>query len=104
MQKLRGRKINDLEFSNFIDIIQVQSKKYLHKKISFVDRFYPSSKMCSKCKNIKEDLSLRDREYNCLKCGLITDRNLNAALNIKYKLTHPLAPSLCKKRKGERSK
>jgi putative transposase len=83
MQKLWGRKINDLGFSNFINIIEVQSKKYLHKTIKFIDRFYPSSKMCSKCKNIKDDLSLKDRIYHCLKCDLKIDRDLNAALNIK---------------------
>ncbi len=83
MQKLWGRKINDLGFANFINIIQIQSKKYLHKSIKFIDKFYPSSKMCSKCKNIKEGLSLKDRVYHCLKCGLIIDRDLNAALNIR---------------------
>jgi putative transposase len=92
MQKLWGRKINDLGFANFIDIIQVQSKKYLHKNVSFIDRFFPSSKMCSQCKNLKADLSLQDRVYNCLKCGFSIDRDLNAALNIRdYEMGHRLS-------------
>ncbi len=48
--------------------------------------------MCSKCKNIKEDLSLEDRVYHCLKCSLIIDRDLNAALNIRdYEMGHRLS-------------
>lgn len=48
-----------------------------------VDRFYPSSKKCSTCGNIKGDLELRDRTYTCDTCGLKIDRDLNAALNLK---------------------
>jgi putative transposase len=92
MQKLWGRKINDLGFANFIDIIQTQTKKYLNKSVLFIDRFFPSSKMCSQCKNLKADLSLQDRVYNCLVCGLNIDRDLNAALNIKdYEMGHRLS-------------
>ena len=47
-----------------------------------VDRFYPSSKKCSCCGNIKKDLKLSDRVYVC-KCGLTIDRDLNAAINLK---------------------
>jgi putative transposase len=42
-----------------------------------------TSKMCSACKNIKEDLKLHDRTYNCNACGVAIDRDLNAAYNIK---------------------
>ena len=47
-----------------------------------VDRFYPSSKTCSCCGNIKKDLKLSDRTYICDKCGLIIDRDLNASINL----------------------
>lgn len=47
-----------------------------------VDRFYPSSKTCSCCGNIKKDLKLSDRIYICDKCGLIIDRDLNASINL----------------------
>ena len=51
------------------------------------DRFYPSSKMCSCCGNIKKDLKLKDRTYNCTSCGLTIDRDYNASLNLaNYKL------------------
>lgn len=47
-----------------------------------VDRFYPSSKVCSDCGKIKQDLRLSDRIYIC-ECGNIIDRDLNAAINLK---------------------
>lgn len=55
--------------------------------IEFVlaDRFYPSSKTCSNCGNIKKDLKLSDRTYKCSECGLVIDRDYNAAINLmKY--------------------
>ncbi len=45
-------------------------------------RTYPSSKMCSKCGYKMRDLSLSEREYVCDQCGLMIDRDLNAALNL----------------------
>ena len=51
------------------------------------DRWYPSSKACSCCKNIKKDLKLSDRTYNCNVCGLVIDRDKNASINLgNYKL------------------
>ena len=47
-----------------------------------VDRFYPSSKVCSCCGFIKSDLKLSDRVYKCDSCGLEIDRDLNAAENL----------------------
>ena len=46
------------------------------------DRFYPSSKLCSCCRNIKKDLRLSDRIYRC-ECGNIIDRDFQAAINLK---------------------
>lgn len=53
------------------------------RELVFVDRFYPSSKKCSCCGNIKHDLTLKDREYICDNCGLVIDRDNNASLNIE---------------------
>ena len=51
------------------------------------DRFYPSSKTCSRCGHIKRDLKLKDRTYICPECGLVIDRDLNAAINLaNYKV------------------
>ena len=52
-----------------------------------VDTFYPSSKTCSNCGNIKRDLKLKDRIYICPHCGLVIDRDINASINLsRYNL------------------
>ena len=51
-------------------------------RLIFADRFYPSSKTCSQCGQIKKDLKLSDRTYHC-DCGLHIDRDLNAAINLR---------------------
>ena len=52
-------------------------------KVTVANRYYPSSKMCSKCGNTKETLSLSERIYNCEVCGLKINRDLNAAINLE---------------------
>lgn len=52
--------------------------------ISKANMFYPSSKLCSCCGNKKHDLKLSDRIYKCDKCGLIIDRDYNAAINLMH--------------------
>lgn len=47
-----------------------------------VDRWFPSSKTCSACGSVKTKLPLSDRTYACTDCGLLTDRDLNAAVNL----------------------
>ena len=51
-------------------------------KLIIADRFYPSSKLCSCCGNIKKDLKLSDRTYRC-ECGNVIDRDFQASLNLK---------------------
>ena len=52
--------------------------------VESVDRWFPSSKMCSSCGCVKEKLSLSERVFEC-SCGLVLDRDLNAAINLsKY--------------------
>jgi putative transposase len=54
-------------------------------KLTVVDRFYPSSKTCSNCSEVKTELSLKDRIYECEHCGHVQDRDLNAAINLAKK-------------------
>ena len=62
---------------------QLEYKANWHnREFIYVDRFFPSSKTCSCCGNVKQDLTLSDRVYNCASCGLEMDRDLNAARNI----------------------
>ena len=51
-------------------------------ELRIVDRFYPSSKLCHECGNIKSDLKLSDRIYKCT-CGYEADRDYNASLNLR---------------------
>lgn len=46
------------------------------------DRWYPSSKTCSDCGAVKTKLALSEREYRCQECGMVLDRDLNAARNL----------------------
>ena len=50
--------------------------------VIMADRFFPSSKLCSCCGNIKKDLKLSDRIYKC-ECGNVIDRDFQASLNLK---------------------
>lgn len=52
-------------------------------KLTVVNRFYPSSKTCSNCNEIKKDLKLSDRTFKCSCCGHKMDRDLNASMNLK---------------------
>lgn len=51
------------------------------RKIVIVDRYFPSSKLCSGCGQVKEELKLSERTYKC-DCGLEIDRDMNAAINL----------------------
>lgn len=88
MQAMWGRKIGDLARSAFMGILQyVASVK--SKLVHLVNRFYPSSKTCSACGHIQE-LKLSDRRWACTGCGVIHDRDLNAAVNIHREGTSSL--------------
>ena len=81
MSKLWGRKVNDLAFSEFMQILEwVATKK--GKLVGKINRWYPSSKTCSSCGAVKKDLTLSDREWVCTDCGVLHDRDLNASVNI----------------------
>lgn len=74
--------ISDLGFGEFRR--QLEYKTLLHGNTLIVaDRWYPSSKACSGCGKIKETLLLSEREFTCESCGLVIDRDQNAAINLK---------------------
>lgn len=51
-------------------------------KLVLADRFFPSSKKCSACGAVRNELSLAERIFRCQECGLVLDRDLNAARNL----------------------
>ena len=98
--KLKYITIEDLKVSNMIKnkhlskAIQEQNfysirTKLINKckernvELRLVDTFYPSSKICSCCGNIKKDLKLNDRNYKCYNCGIEIDRDYNASINLE---------------------
>jgi putative transposase len=63
--------------------VKLQYKCMLNRiELRVVDRFYPSSKLCSKCGSIDKTLKLSDRVYVCKECGCIIDRDKNASINL----------------------
>ena len=73
-----------IQQQNLYEFIRQMKYKCEWLGIEFVQvgRFYPSSKTCSCCGNIKKDLKLSDRTYICQECGLVIDRDLNASINL----------------------
>jgi putative transposase len=76
-----AKSISDCSWSKFVELLKYKADWY-GKTIVQINRFFPSSKLCSECGKIKENLKLEDREYICEFCGLIIDRDYNAAINI----------------------
>jgi putative transposase len=77
-----AKSISDASFSKFKLMLEYKANWY-GKKVVKIDTFFPSSKTCSSCGAIKQDLTLKDRVYECACCGLSMDRDHNAAINIK---------------------
>ena len=76
-----AQSVSDVSFGELCR--QIEYKSQLNGvKVSKAGRFYPSSKTCSICGNIKQDLGLSDRTYHCDKCGAVIDRDYNASLNL----------------------
>lgn len=78
-----AKHIQDAMFSEFRRQLEYKCLQY-GIYLVIADRFYPSSKTCSYCGNIKSNLNLKERVYKCNSCGLEKDRDLNAAENLVY--------------------
>ncbi|CUA64453.1 TPA: transposase [Campylobacter fetus subsp. venerealis] len=76
-----AKSLVDVSFYEFNRQLEYKAN-YMQKEIHRVDKFYPSSKTCCVCGNIKQDLTLKDRIYKCKSCGNIIDRDLNASINL----------------------
>ena len=81
-----ARGIADAQFYEFKRQVEYKSKHLKERDVDitilYADAFYPSSKTCSHCGNVKSKLSLSERTYNCTECGYVEDRDLNAAKNL----------------------
>ena len=76
-----AKSISDVSWSKFVELLKYKVDWYGRELVQ-IDKFFPSSKLCSNCGNIKKDLTLKDRVYQCSSCGTTLDRDYNASLNI----------------------
>lgn len=76
-----AKHIADAAFGEFRRQLEYKTAR-TGARLHIVDRWYRSSKTCSKCGSVKAKLSLSERTYRCDSCGLVLDRDLNAAINI----------------------
>lgn len=73
--------LSDVALGTFYSMLEYKAE-WNDRKFVKIDRFFPSSKMCSGCNFIKQDLTLNDRTWTCSQCGVKHDRDLNASINI----------------------
>jgi len=76
-----AKAIQDSSWSSFVNLLEYKCKWYGRTLIK-VDRFFPSSKACSDCGYINQNLKLKDREWICKGCGVVHQRDWNASKNI----------------------
>lgn len=81
MKRLWGRKISDLAFYQFIQLLNYKCFKH-NKTFLQIDKWTPTTKPCSNCGYSNNNLSLKDRQWTCDQCDTTHDRDINAAVNI----------------------
>ena len=79
-EKLASKNITEANLRKFRILLTDRIRKY-NTELIIVDKYYPSTKKCNRCGNIKE-MKINDRTYKCNCCGLVIDRDLNSAINL----------------------
>jgi putative transposase len=82
-----ARSIADAGFGEFRRQLDYKTR-WNGGRLLVADRWYPSSKTCSRCQAVKAKLSLSERTYHCAACGLDLDRDVNAARNLLHLATN----------------
>jgi len=77
-----AKSIQELSLNRFKQILMYKAE-WCGRDVIQVNRWFPSSKLCSCCGYKKDNLTLKDRTWLCPECNSIHDRDLNAAINIK---------------------
>ena len=88
--------IADCGFFEFRRQLEYKTQWY-GSKLTVVDRFYPSSQLCSCCGN-RQKIPLKERVYKCSNCDTIIDRDLNASINLKNYGSTPSSGETCKRK------
>lgn len=76
-----SRVISDAGWAELRRQLEYKAEWY-GREVLVIDRFFPSTKRCSDCGYINQNLTLNDRTWTCPACGVIHDRDVNAAINI----------------------
>lgn len=76
-----SKAISDVGWGTFKQLLEYKSLWYGARLVT-ADKFYPSSRLCSGCGCLNQELKLSNRIYRCCECGLEIDRDLNSALNL----------------------
>jgi putative transposase len=81
MKTVWGRKVSDLGFATFVDILY-HVADITGVVVQHIDRWFPSTKRCHICGHVNNSITLRDRVWTCPQCRTTHRRDLNAAINI----------------------
>ena len=84
-----SKAIQNQKFYEFRNKLKHKCEQF-RNELRIVDRWYPSSKTCHNCGNVKKTLRLSDRKYIC-NCGYVSDRDYNASLNLRDAKTYKIA-------------
>jgi putative transposase len=76
-----AKAINDVGWTSFVSQLEYKAQWYGRNLVK-IDKWYPSSKRCFDCGHILETLALDVRVWTCPECGIVHDRDINAAKNI----------------------
>ncbi len=86
-----ARSISDASWREFRSLLEYKAAWY-GREVVAVDRFFPSSRLCSHCGTLQEKMPLSVRTWTCDSCGTTHDRDVNAAKNL---LAAGLAVTVC---------
>ncbi|MCR4660913.1 MAG: transposase [Clostridia bacterium] len=76
-----AKQLQTISFYRLRKFVENKMDEY-NTELVINNRYFPSSKTCSRCGNICIDLKLSNRVYRCKNCGLIINRDVNAAINL----------------------
>lgn len=76
-----AKSVHDAGWASFTAMLEYKAARY-GRTFARVDRFFPSTRMCCDCGRVNEKMALNVREWTC-PCGVVHDRDVNAAKNIK---------------------
>lgn len=77
-----AKNINDTGWRNFVSMLEKKAPRF-NSVVIKADRWFASSKTCSKCEHVNHNLKLSDRSWTCSECGASHVRDVNAAVNLR---------------------